>query len=66
MGGFPNPRPLTKNTCLPFAEPVRIFFKAALRQSRDMASEYSTNLEEVSAIFLYFTRFVLNFRRLRQ
>jgi len=31
-----------------------------------MASESSTNLEEVSAIFQYFTRFMLNLRRLRQ
>lgn len=42
------------------------FFKADLRQSPDMASEYSTNLEEVSAIFQYLTRFMLNVRRLRQ
>jgi len=42
------------------------FFKADLRQSPDMASEYSTNLEEVSAIFQYLTRVMLNLRRLRQ
>jgi len=42
------------------------FFKVDLRQSPDMASESSTNLEEVSAIFQYFTRFMLNLWRLRQ
>ena len=31
-----------------------------------MASESSTNMEEVSAIFQYFIRFMLNLRRLRQ
>lgn len=31
-----------------------------------MASESSTNLEEVSAIFQYFTRLMLNLRSLRQ